>query len=182
MLLAAAKTAEAALRELGALNDEASRAQCEVSELVIRTKRRMGELLATMERREQQEGRPSKCNTMLHISPTLADIGLDRMEASRCQRIAEVPLNTFEHYIADTIGSGKQATQAAVIRLAPVAVDRSAPTKDTFDWSALEEKLLAAVRSIMGRCPPDYLDHLKDALLALAEECTSSRKARTSGR
>lgn len=44
-----------------------------------------------MERREQDDGRPNKCNTMLHL-PTLADLGLDRMEASRCQRIAEVPM------------------------------------------------------------------------------------------
>ena len=36
-----------------------------------------------MERREQDDGRPNKCNTMLHL-PTLDELGLDRMEASTC--------------------------------------------------------------------------------------------------
>ena len=44
-----------------------------------------------MERREQGDGRSRRCNSVLHL-PTLADLGLDRMEASRCQRIAEVPM------------------------------------------------------------------------------------------
>jgi hypothetical protein len=57
-----------------------------------RTKRRMGEILKTMERREQGgDQRKKQSNIELLCSPTLADIGLDRMEASRCQRIAEVP-------------------------------------------------------------------------------------------
>lgn len=178
VLLAAAKTVETAIRELGALDEEASRAQCEVSELVLRTKRRVGELLATVERREAKDGRPSKRDTESHL-PTLDDLGLGRKEASRCQRIAEVPKQAFEHYIADTVGNGKQATQSAVLRLAPVPVARSA--KRRIDWASIEDKVIGAVRRLIAKCPVEYRQQMKAILLTLADECGSNGKVKQHG-
>jgi len=179
VLLAAAKTVETAIRELGALDEEATRAQCEVSELVLRTKRRVGELLATMEL--NQGGRPRKTgSSALPVSaPTLNDLGLDKFEASRCQRIAEVPKQAFEHYIADTVGNGKQATQSAVLRLAPVPVARSA--KRRIDWASIEDKVIGAVRRLIAKCPVEYRQQMKAILLTLADECGSNGKVKQHG-
>ena len=179
VLLAASKTAEVAIRELEALNDEGRKAECEASELVIRVKRRMGELLATMERREQESGRPKKCDSVSHL-PTLADLGIDRKEASRCQRIAEVPQERFEHVVADTIASGKPITQAAVIRLAPITV-QPCVTKRKVEWSSFEDKIVGVVRGLMAKCPPEFASNIRETLLMLADECVSPRKGKHHG-
>lgn len=180
VLLAASKTAEVAIRELEALNDEGRKAECEASELVIRVKRRMGELLATMERKG--DGRPpdktvAACHGFL---PTLADLGLDRKEASRYQRIAEVPQEKFEHVVADTIASGKPITQAAVIRLAPITV-QPCVAKRKVDWSSFEDKIVGVVRGLMAKCPPEFASNVRETLLMLADECVALRKGKHHG-
>lgn len=181
VLLAASKTAEVAIRELEALNDEGRKAECEASELVIRVKRRMGELLATMERREVGgDQRSDHSDTVSLWSPTLADLGLGRKEASRYQRIAEVPQEKFEHVVADTIASGKPITQAAVIRLAPITV-QPCVAKRKVDWSSFEDKIVGVVRGLMAKCPPEFESNVRETLLMLADECVALRKGKHHG-
>lgn len=108
---------EAAMAPLRKLHDDADRVRLEAAEFCLRCKRRMGELLATMERRKRG-GEESECNNKLHL-PRLSDIGLGRMEASRCQRLAEVPEAVFEQTIADHMAAGKLPTQEALLRLLP---------------------------------------------------------------
>ncbi|NBR67850.1 MAG: hypothetical protein EBT79_11380, partial [Actinobacteria bacterium] len=90
-LKAGANGVEAAMAPLMKLHADADQVRKEAAEFCLRCKRRIGELLATMER--NQGGRPmeTRDNMSRVFVPTLSDLGLDRKEASRCQRIAEIP-------------------------------------------------------------------------------------------
>lgn len=159
---------EAAMAPLRKLHDDADRVRLEASEFCLRCKRRMGELLATMERREQEDGRPKKCNTPLHL-PSLADIGLDRMEASRCQRIAEIPEAVFDQTIADHMAAGKLPTQQALLRMLP-APKATVEVEHEPHLFHLLDRLFDWNRKFMREWPDDRLDDLRKAYRQLLDE------------
>ena len=99
--------------------------------------------------------------------PTLSDLGLDRKEASRCQRIAEIPEAVFEQHIADHMAAGKLPTQEALLRLVPAsqAVVDIEPhlfnlLDRLFDWN----------RRFMRDWPQDQLNDLRRAYEQLRDE------------
>lgn len=67
--------------------------QNQCAELKLRAERRAGELLAS----QVEMGRPKK------VCPagTLSDIGVSRKQSSNWQRIASLPEEEFEEYIAE---------------------------------------------------------------------------------
>lgn len=96
--------------------------QNQCGEIKLRAERRAGELLREMEKNEG--GRPAETgNAMLPVSepPTLADLGIERMQSSRWQMIAEMPEEQFEQHIAETKADGKELTEAGLLRAARLA-------------------------------------------------------------
>jgi hypothetical protein len=89
--------------------------QNEAAKSVIRTKHRLGELLEEMPKDEG--GRPKTGNTLLPVfaPPTLAELGVGKMESSRAQVLSSVPSARLEAIMADIAEEG-EVTQAAVIR------------------------------------------------------------------
>jgi hypothetical protein len=71
-------------------------------------------MIGEMLRSGVKKGRPNKGNSVLPLS----DIGIDKMESSRFQRIASVPYKDFEGWIQDSRMAGDELTQAAALRLA----------------------------------------------------------------
>lgn len=101
-----------------------SRGQCfeiqqEAAEIKLRTERRMGEMLVNM---NVHAGRPvGNCNAKLQ----LPDLGVERMQSHRWQRIASLAEPEFERYIADTKTSGRELTTAGAVSLAKVAKNQN---------------------------------------------------------
>jgi site-specific DNA-methyltransferase (adenine-specific) len=104
---------EAAIKLAKSRRDIGIEAIIEAQEIVRRAERMIGEMLR-QPGAKAGKGRKSKCNTLLHLS----ELGIDRMESSRFQRIASVPLKDFENWIEDSRMEGEELTQAAALRLA----------------------------------------------------------------
>jgi len=91
--------------------------QNEAAEVKIRAERKAGEMLAQMPKNEG--GRPIETsNTMLQVSPTLEELGIERMQSSRWQQIASLPEQVFENFITETKEDGRELTSASVVRMA----------------------------------------------------------------
>jgi site-specific DNA-methyltransferase (adenine-specific) len=104
---------EAAIRLAKSRRDVGIEAIIEAQEIVRRAERMIGEMLR-QPGAKAGKGRQSKCNALLH----LGELGIDRMESSRFQRIASLPKDDFECWIQDSRMAGEELTQAAALRLA----------------------------------------------------------------
>ena len=104
---------EAAIKLAKSRRDVGIEAIIEAQEIVRRAERMIGEMLR-QPGAKAGKGRQSKCNTLLH----LGELGIDRMESSRFQRIASIPPKDFEGWIQDSRMEGEELTQAAALRLA----------------------------------------------------------------
>ncbi len=86
------------------------------AEIKLRAERRAGELLREMEKHEG--GNPNLSQDVTGSPPTLSDLGIGRMQSSRWQAIADIPEETFEAHLAETVSSGKELTSAGALKLA----------------------------------------------------------------
>jgi 16S rRNA G966 N2-methylase RsmD len=99
---------------------ESLQMQNDVAEIKLRAERRAGELLQDMERAKPQDTL-ARGNTVLpreERPPTLADLGLSKMQSHRWQTIASMPEDAFEAHIAKTKTRNVELTTASVLRLA----------------------------------------------------------------
>lgn len=149
--------------------------QNEAAEVKIRAERKAGEMLAQMPKAEG--GRPTETsNTVLHVSPTLADLGIERMQSSRWQMVASLPEEIFEDHIQEAKTEGKELTTAGIIR---VAKFETAKNKEQ------PEPLAGKYRIIYADPPWKYNDKLVDGYgpaefhyptMSIEELCTLSVK------
>jgi N6-adenosine-specific RNA methylase IME4 len=112
---------EAAVRLAKSRRDVGAEAVLEGMEIVRRAERQMGAMLPEI---TGGRGGNKASNTVL-----LGDLGIERMQSSRFQRIAQLPEDQFEAWIASCRESGEEMTQAAALKLAaknrPDAVELS---------------------------------------------------------
>jgi len=91
-------------------------AQNYASEIKLRAERRAGELLVDMAEDEQRHnGR----NLGFHAEtpvPTLADLGVNKVQSSRWQAIAGLPEERFEEQIAVVKSAGEELTTSRMLR------------------------------------------------------------------
>ena len=89
-----------------------------VAEIKLRATVRMGELSAGLEKAQPKNGKGSGLPTTGKTKKqTLADAGVSTSTAQRCERIASVPRQQFEKYIAAQKGKGKPVTATDLYRL-----------------------------------------------------------------
>lgn len=110
-----------ALKDCTVLEEEQFELRQEAAEAHVRTQRRAGELLSELQK--HRGGRPSKTASSVDgVSesppPTLRDLGIDSHESHRWQRIARVPEDVFEKYIATCRAKRTEITTANVLALA----------------------------------------------------------------
>lgn len=96
--------------------------QNEAAEIKIRAERKAGEMLAQMPMNEGgwKQKNESCSNAILpqELPPTLSDLGIERMQSSRWQKIARLPSEVFEEFITETKEDKKELTSASVVRMA----------------------------------------------------------------
>ncbi len=109
-----------ALKSCRLLEEQQFDLKQEATEAHLRTQRRAGELLRKL--LKNAGGRPAKTRTrrgsVVAAAPTLRQLGIDRHESYRWQRIAALPLDTFEEHIAGCRKSRKELTTSGVVQLA----------------------------------------------------------------
>jgi len=97
-----------------------------MAEIKLRAERRCGELLGDMENAPTGP-KPQLGNSVLPNSeaPTLADMGISKMQSSRWQAIASVPEPVFEQHLATVKAAAQELTSAGVFRVSK-DLDRTA--------------------------------------------------------
>jgi len=97
-----------------------------MAEIKLRAERRCGELLGNMENAPTGP-KPQLGNSVLPNSeaPTLADMGISKMQSSRWQAIASVPEPVFEQHLATVKAAAQELTSAGVFRVSK-DLDRTA--------------------------------------------------------
>lgn len=91
--------------------------QNRAAEFKLRAERKAGQVLRMM---DKAEGQLLRGNTMLPREdiPTYAELGIEKMQASRWQYIYDLPAVEFDAYIKGVLDSEEELTSAHVLRLA----------------------------------------------------------------
>ena len=90
-------------------------AQNYAAEIKMLAERRCGELLRDMaEKGERATHETARSSSTLQLD-TLDDLGIEKTQSSRWQKVAAVPEAEFERYIADKKDSGQEVTTAGLL-------------------------------------------------------------------
>lgn len=93
-------------------------ASTKLSDVSLRATRRAGELLIDMER--NRGAATKRCDNVSQRQPTLDELGIERQQSSRWQRIAGIPEKDFEDYIAAHLNKNEPVRFSEALRLAKV--------------------------------------------------------------
>ncbi len=111
-------------------------------EVELRAERKAGAFLAAMkDAGEIVAHRPAEVSQGV----TLPELGIERIQSSRWQTMAQVPEEQFEAWLAESLQEDKDITQVGLIRL---ATGRHT-SDDTYEWYTPAEYIEAA-RRVMG--------------------------------
>ena len=146
--------------------------QQDASEIVVRAKRRMGEMLSTLEKRAG--ARDGKRGSKLE--PRLSDIGVSKKESHRSQRLAALDESSFESYVNSRRAAKKPVTESGALAIstqkkprpkkkptAPIPQPESGsradsqPPDDEWEWDEQAELLglFGVIRQFVERWPSD---------------------------
>ena len=140
---------EAAIRLAKARRDVGVEAIQEAQEIVRRAERQLGLMLPAV---TGGRGRKEKSHDVTFLS----DLGIERMQSSRFQKIAQVPEEQFEEWICDCRALGEELTQAAVLRLAAAAEADPVDKPPVPPHEAIGDALDAAVFKHIGQLTEAY--------------------------
>lgn len=130
------------------------------AEIKLRAEKRAGEMLASMELAGGD--RKSKSQP---ASLKLDDLAINKDQSHRWQRIAAVPDEVFEQYIAEKRETGEITTAGALKLRESTAKESAEPSL----WDSLTA-LQSAVRKIFDRCPVEERPTLAHRLQSMADE------------
>lgn len=98
--------------------NESLEAQNAAAEIKLWAERRAGEMLAVMDRRRPEQGRPKEASHDERLPPKLSDLGIDYNQAHRFQAIADIPEPLFEEHIEQTKAAERPLTTNGVLKQA----------------------------------------------------------------
>ena len=134
---------EAAIRLAKSRRDVGVEALTEAQEIVRRAERQLGLMLPAV---TGGRGHNGVSNTML-----LTDLGIERMQSSRFQKIAQVPEEQFEEWICDCRAAGDELTQAAALRLAAECTSDPVQKKEQPPHEEMADAIEKAVAKFVGQ-------------------------------
>jgi hypothetical protein len=96
----------------------------EAAEIKIRAERCMGELLRDMPKHPPGPDGEDRSHRVTD-PPRLVDLGIGKMESSRCQAIAAIPEGRFEEHVGWATSGGRELTTKAVVKLGRECIEES---------------------------------------------------------
>jgi hypothetical protein len=123
---------EAAIRLAKSRRDVGIEALLEAQEIVRRAERQLGKMLPSVIKKGGDRAKS-------HDVTLLGDIGIERMQSSRFQKIAQLPEDQFETWVSSCREAGEEMTQAAALRMAaeylsdPIERPEKPPHEDLAD-------------------------------------------------
>jgi len=161
----------AAVRAYVKAAGESLEIQNTASDLRLSAERKAGELLATMEKNEG--GRPSKTGDTM--SPVcLDDLGITKKQSSRWQLVAKLPGEEYAEIVSQCNASGKELTQAVVLRAARIYVfgedEKPTATKTTNPVNENLVDLIAMARRSVADLAEAFGESNKITLIAVLKD------------
>lgn len=130
-------------------------AQNHAAELKVRAERKLGEMLRESPKAPGGQPYQSTGNSVLPVeTPTLDDIGINKMDSSRWQKIATVPSEVFEQHLAEIKDAEQEVTTASVLRLARSLEPKNDPPP--FDFFLEGKRIRAWLENRMESWPEQY--------------------------
>jgi site-specific DNA-methyltransferase (adenine-specific) len=121
--------------------------QNQAAEIKLRAERKAGTLLTEMEKAKgggdgsNQYRKSNRSHEVTSSSPTLADIGITKMQSSRWQQVASIPENIFEQFIKDTKQAGEELTTKDLLELRVPLTSSTHNRTSPGSFHATQEKL-----------------------------------------
>lgn len=153
---------EAAIRLAKSRRDVGIEALLEAQEIVRRAERQLGAMLPEI---TGGKGGNKASNTML-----LGDLGIERMQSSRFQKIAQIPEIDFEAWVFECRELGQEMTQAAALRVADefLADPIERPAKPPHEEMA--DAVKNAVTKLVGQLTmPEQFAYVRQRLESLLD-------------
>lgn len=108
-------------------NPHSLQARNQAAEIKLRAERKLGELLAAMEK--HKGGNPNRSHNVTGSS-TLKDMGVEKMQSHRWQLESHLPDEAFEEHVARTKKAEQKLTSVSVQRKAKEYVRQQARVVD----------------------------------------------------
>lgn len=102
------------LRTYKKQSGESLEMQNDCAEIKIRAERRGGKLLRDMSKHPPGPKSKDRFHDETELPPKLKDIGIDKNESHRWQKVASVPEDLFEWHVTQTKAAGQELTTASV--------------------------------------------------------------------
>lgn len=143
----------AAVASYLAAQQDGYEAQCNAAEIKLRAERKLGELLAVMDKRKNQHD----CSS--HDVRGLDELGITYMQSSRWQEEAKVDEDKFCEWVGDVRTKGEELTQSGLLRLARGRTVAASANTGEIEWYTPQEYIELA-RGVMGSidCDPASSD------------------------
>jgi hypothetical protein len=111
------------LRLLAQQVDASVEIKNEVTELLLRWQRRAGEMLREVAGKGERDNgkggdRKSPSRDVTVKPPTLAEIGISKMQSSRWQAMASIPEEKYEQIARQIVEAARELTETAFLRVA----------------------------------------------------------------
>ena len=116
--------------------------QNQCAEIKIRAERKAGEMLAETEL--NKGGRPAEktSNTMLQVNDqTLSDLGIERIQSHRWQKIASIPEDKFEERIDEIVKAKEELTTVGFIKIKLEDIKDTDPQREHGNIKDLAESI-----------------------------------------
>lgn len=145
----------AAVASYLAAQQDGYEAQCNAAEIKLRAERKLGELLAVMDK--DKGGRPPKNSS--HDVRGLDELGISYMQSSSWQEEAKVDEDKFCEWVGDVRTKGEELTQSGLLRLARGRTVAASANTGEIEWYTPQEYIELA-RGVMGSidCDPASSD------------------------
>lgn len=167
---------EAAIRLAKSRRDVGIEALLEAQEIVRRAERQLGAMLPEV---TGGSGRKER----LQPATFLSDIGIEKTQSSRFQKIAQLPDDEFEAWISTCREAGEEMTQAAALRVAAdfLADPIERPVKPPQEEMA--DAVKNAVTKFVGRLTtPQQFEYVRRRIESLLEFLSAQEAEHGSGR
>ena len=166
---------EAAIRLAKSRRDVGIEALLEAQEIVRRAERQLGEMLPEVVKKGGDRAK-------LRPATSLADLGIEKTQSSRFQKIASVPGDEFEAWIEECRVGGQEMTQAAALRLAAASIEQVEHAE-----MPVHEQLSEAIEKVVSRYvgrlrTKDEFASVRDCLRELIKFLTDEEAERGIGR
>ena len=166
---------EAAIRLAKSRRDVGIEALQEAQEIVRRAERQLGAMLPKV---TGGRGGNKASNTTL-----LGDLGIEKMQSSRFQKIAQLPDEEFETWVSGCRESGDEMTQAAALRLAAEFLADPIKTPEKPPHEEMAAAVKNAVTKFVGRLTtPEQFIYVRSRIERMLEFLSEMEAEHGSGR